>query len=229
MRPISSPILVFDVNETLLDLSAFDPLFARHFGDAGVRREWFSQVLLLAFANTISGAYVDFGAVAKAALDVVQTRHQRPLSDEARAQILGTIRQLSPHPDVDAGLRQLRDAGLRLVTLTNSTAQTVEAQLTHAGLRHYFERVFSADAVRRLKPAPEPYRMVAHELGVGTDSLLLVAAHAWDVGGAISAGCEAAFIARPGQVLDALTPTPTYVAADLNDLIRQIIRQERGS
>ena len=222
----SSPILVFDVNETLLDLSAFDPLFARHFGDARVRKEWFSQVLLIAFASTISGSYADFGAVAKAALDVVQARHQQQLPDEARSQILGTIRQLLPHPDVDAGLRQLRDAGLLLVTLTNSTAPVAEAQLTHAGLRHYFERVFSADAVRRLKPAPEPYRMVAGELGVGTGSLLLVAAHAWDVGGAISAGCGAAFIERPGQVLDPLTPKPTYVATDLNDLARQILRQE---
>src|SRR3990172_10574642 len=100
-----------------------------------------------------------FVPVAKAALDVVQARHARSLSDEARSQILGTIRRLSPHPDVEGGLRQLRDAGLRLVTLTNSTAQVAEAQLTHAGLRHCFEHVFSADTVRRLKPAPEPYRM----------------------------------------------------------------------
>jgi len=36
---------VFDVNETLLDLSALDPRFERVFGDASVRREWFMQML----------------------------------------------------------------------------------------------------------------------------------------------------------------------------------------
>lgn len=219
------PILVFDVNETLLDLSALDPLFERYLGDARVRKEWFSQVLLIAFAHTISGPYADFGAVANAALDVVQARHHRQVADDARSHILGTLRRLSPHPDAEGGLRRLRDGGLRLVTLTNSTVQVAEAQLAHAGLRHHFEHVFSADAVRRLKPAPEPYRMVAGELGVETASLLLVAAHAWDVGGALGAGCRAAFIQRPGQVLDALTPTPAYVATDLHELADQLLRQ----
>ncbi len=77
-----------------------------------------------------------------------------------------------------------------------------DTQLTNAGLRHYFEHVFSADSVHRFKPAPEPYRMVANKLGVGTESLLLVAAHSWDIAGAMKAGCDAAFLARSGQVLD---------------------------
>ena len=217
-------ILVFDVNETLLDLSAFDAPFEQYFGDAVVRREWFSQMLLIASATTITGAYADFGTIGRAALEVVERRHQRRLTDEQRSELLGTISRLSPHPDVDTGLRRLQDGGQRLVTLTNSTVPVVEAQLTHAALRGYFERVFSADAVRRLKPAPEPYRMVARELGAGIDDLVLVAAHAWDIAGAMSAGCRAAFIERPGQFLDALTPRPTYMAKDLGDLADQILR-----
>ncbi|MDQ3655068.1 MAG: haloacid dehalogenase type II, partial [Chloroflexota bacterium] len=38
-------VIVFDVNETLLDVGALDPLFVRMFGDATVRREWFGQML----------------------------------------------------------------------------------------------------------------------------------------------------------------------------------------
>jgi 2-haloacid dehalogenase len=33
--------LVFDVNETLLDVAALDPLFERLFGDSRARVEWF--------------------------------------------------------------------------------------------------------------------------------------------------------------------------------------------
>lgn len=216
-------ILVFDVNETLLDLAAFDPPFERYFGSAAVRREWFSQMLLIAFATTITETYADFGTIGRSALTVVERRHRLSLSDEQRSEVLGTIRQLAPHPEVEGALRRLRDGGLRLVTLTNSTELVVEAQLAHAGLRHYFERAFSADSVRRLKPAPEPYVMAAQELGVGTDDLVLVAAHAWDIAGAITAGCRAAFIERPDQFLDPLTPRPTYVARDLNDLADQVV------
>lgn len=221
------PILVFDVNESLLDLAALDPHFEQNFGNVAVRKEWFSQVLQMAFVTAITGAYSDFSTIGKAALDVIEQRHQKPLSPQQRSLILETMRKLPPHPDAKDGLEWLRDGGLRLVALTNSPPEMVDTQLRSAGLRPYFERVFSADSVRRFKPAPEPYRMAARELGVGTDSLLLVAAHSWDIAGAMRAGCGGAFLARPGQVLDALTPKPNFIAPDLRDLARQILGAAR--
>jgi hypothetical protein len=35
------PIIVFDVNETLLDLDSLDPVFARIFNDPAAMRLWF--------------------------------------------------------------------------------------------------------------------------------------------------------------------------------------------
>jgi 2-haloacid dehalogenase len=78
-------------------------------------------------------------------------------------------------------LQRLRDAGLRLASLTNSTEQVARAQLEHAGLIDLFELVLSADTVGRLKPAPEPYLMAAERLGVAIGEIRLVAAHAWDI------------------------------------------------
>ena len=97
------------------------------------------------------------------------------------------------------------------------------AQLEHAGLIGAFEAVLSADAVRRLKPAPEPYRMAADRLGVDPGEVLLVAAHAWDVAGALRAGCQAAFVARPGKVLDPLADRPGLVVADLDELADRLL------
>jgi 2-haloacid dehalogenase len=141
------------------------------------------------------------------------------LSDQDRQHILGGMRQLPPHPEVRKSLERLRDAGLRLATLTNSPPQVAEAQLTNAGLRGYLrgylEQALSADAVRRLKPAPTPYHMAAERLGVPTREIRLIAAHAWDVAGALRAGCAAAFVARPGKVLGPLVERPDVVGADL--------------
>lgn len=75
--------------------------------------------------------------------------------------------------------------------------------------------MYSADEVRTLKPAPEPYRMVAERTGVPIGSVRLVAAHGWDIAGALAAGCRAAFVARPGAVLYANGPQPDVVASDL--------------
>jgi 2-haloacid dehalogenase len=219
-------VCVFDVNETLLDLKALDPHFERIFGDAGVRQSWFLQVLQSAFLATITDTYSDFGAIGAAALDMTAGRQGVRISDEDRQAILGGMRELPPHPEVPAALDMLRDAGLRLATLTNNTAEVAEAQLGNAGLSDRFEEILSADTVRRLKPAPEPYRAAAKALGVETSQVRLVAAHAWDVAGAMRAGCAAAFVARPGMVLDPLAEPPDVVGANLTAVAASIIAAE---
>ena len=221
-------ICVFDVNETLLDLGALDVHFERAFGDPGVRRIWFSQLLQSALVATITGAYSDFGEVGGAALEMVAEREGVDLSDEEKQQILGGMRELPPHPEVVESLSRLREAGLRLATLTNSTRQVAEGQMENSGLRDYFEQILSADDVRRLKPAPEPYRMAAESLGVEVAGIRLVAAHAWDVAGALRAGCAAAFVARPGMVLDPLVKRPDVVGADLREVAKRILEAEKA-
>lgn len=219
-------VIVFDVTETLLDLAAMDEHFKRVFGDAAARQQWFVQMLQSAFVATITDAYTDFGSIGRAALDMVAARRQIALSNEQRQEILGTMRTLPPHPDVKDGLESLRSAGLRLVALTNSTSATAEAQLSHAGLRGYFERVFSVEVVKRFKPATEVYRMVARELGMGEERLRLVAAHDWDVTGALRAGLQAAFVARPGNVLNPLDERPDIVGRDLREIAPRIIERD---
>src|SRR5437879_13691914 len=132
-------------------------------------------------------------------------------------------RKLPPHPDVRDGLERLRSAGLRLVTLTNSTEQVAQEQMKNAGLSEYFERIFSADTVRRLKPAPEPYRMVAGRLGVDIGQTRLIAAHSWDIAGALHAGCATAFIHRTGMVLDPLFEGPAVVGAERHEVADRIL------
>src|SRR5260370_37913252 len=114
-----------------------------------------------------------------------------------RQEILDGVTKLPAHSDVSDGLGKLQRAGARMVTLTNSTPEEAELQLTNAGLRPYFLRVLSADSVRRLKPAPEPYQMAARDLGITTTSLTLMATHPWDIAAAAAAGFATAFLARP--------------------------------
>jgi FMN phosphatase YigB (HAD superfamily) len=94
-----------------------------------------------------------------------------------------------------------------------------------------FDRLFndasvqtlSADVVRRLNPAPEPYRMATERQGVPIQEIRLVAAHAWDIAGTLNAGCAAAFVARPGQVLDPLGARPDIVGSDLHEVAERIL------
>jgi 2-haloacid dehalogenase len=222
-------VQVFDVNETLLDLAAMDPHFQRIFGDAGVRVTWFTQMIQSALVPTVTGAYHPFGAHAMAALEMTAERAGVELGDGDRETVAAQLGQLAPHPEVAGALRRPRGAGLRLAALTNSTEPVARAQLAHAGLLDVFELVLSADTVRRLKPAPEPYLMAAERLGVTVGEVRLIAAHAWDVAGAARAGCSAAFVARPGKVLDPLVERPDIIGADLVEVADAILAVEGDS
>jgi 2-haloacid dehalogenase len=220
-------VQVFDVNETLLDLAAMDPHFQRIFGDPGVRVTWFSQMISSALVATVTGAYHPFGDHAMAALEMTAEQAGVKLAEGDKQAVAAQLRQLPAHPEVTGALRRLRGDGLRLAALTNSTEQVARAQLAHAGLIDLFELVLSADTVGRLKPAPEPYVMAAERLGVAVDQVRLIAAHAWDVAGAASAGCATAFVARPGKVLDPLVERPGMVGADLAEVADAILAVER--
>ena len=129
-------------------------------------------------------------------------------------------------PDVRPALERLTGAGFRLAALTNSTEKTAKAQLENAGLDKLMERVLSADAVQRYKPAREAYRYAAMELKIEPDELRLVAAHGWDVAGALKAGCKAAFVARPEKALNPKGAKPDIVGRDLREVAEQIIAKD---
>ncbi len=222
-------VCVFDVIETMLDLRELDPHFQRVFGDVAARQEWFQQLLQSALVVTVTNAYTGFGEIGKAALNMTAERRGVTLEDHERQQILGVVRQLPPHPDVRPGLELLRDAGYRLAALTNSTADVAVAQLSHAGLSDYFEQILSVDAIRHFKPAPQVYHMAAERLDVPIQHVRLIAAHAWDVAGAQRAGCAAAFVARPGKVLDPLAERPDVVGPDVQTVAQRIIEIESNT
>jgi len=216
-------VQVFDVNETLLDLAGLDPHFERVFGDAGMRRAWFQQMIQSALVATVTGAYSTFGAIGLAALTMTAEQAGVELREEDRDAVAAELRRLPAHPEVPGALERLHRSGFRLAALTNSTEEVARAQLEHAGIIGWFEQVLSADMVQRLKPAPEPYLLAAGRLGVPVGEVRLVAAHAWDLAGAARAGCATAFVARPGKVLDPLAEPPDVVGADLDEVADRIL------
>src|SRR5919106_6232128 len=127
-------VCVFDVNETLLDLGALDPEFERIFGDTSTRQAWFGQFLTSWLTAMVTGVYQEFGTIGGSALEMVAERQGVNLSDEDKQQILGGMQELPPHPEVEASLSRLREAGIRLATLTNSTQQVADEQIVNSGL-----------------------------------------------------------------------------------------------
>lgn len=220
-----TPIIVFDVNETLLDITTLEPLFDRVFGDPSALREWFAQLILYSQTMTLAGLYTPFGGLGAGTLRMVASIHGVTIADRDIEELKERMGTMPAHGDVVPALTRLKEAGFRLVTLTNSAGATAPTPLERAGLGGFFEHAFSVEAVRKFKPAPETYRQVAAEMGVETSALCLVACHLWDTIGAQAAGCRGALVTRPwNAVLPAAeVPVPDLVAADLTELAGRIV------
>lgn len=221
-------IIVFDVNETLLDIDTLTPLFTRVFGKQRVLREWFAQLVLYSQTMTLSGLYTPFGELGVGALQMVADIRQVTLTDADINEFKERMSALPAHSDAAPALTRLRDAGFRLVTLTNSASSASPTPLEKAGLSQYFEQHFSIETVSKFKPAPDTYQLVADTLAVDTSDLCLVACHLWDTIGAQAAGCRGAFLTRPyNAMLNAPNVlVPDLIASDLSTLADQIISKK---
>ncbi|EXI90897.1 MAG: Haloacetate dehalogenase H-2 [Candidatus Accumulibacter regalis] len=222
-------IIVFDVNETLLDITTLEPLFDRVFGDRSVLREWFAQLILYSQTMTLSGLYTPFGELGVGSLRMVASIHGVSVAAGDIDELKKRMNTMPAHADVVPALSRLRDAGFRLVTLTNSASASSPTPLERAGIGGFFEQSFSVESVRRFKPAPETYRLVAEQLGVETSDLCLVACHLWDTIGAQAAGCRGALVTRPHNAIlpAAEVPVPDVIASELTDLADQLVQRWR--
>ena len=221
-KPVST--IVFDVNETLLDITTLEPLFQRLFGDAGVLREWFAELILYSQTVTLSNFYTPFGDLAGGVLRMVGENKHVAVQDSDIAELKSLIGSMPTYADVKPALKKLREAGFTLVTLTNSAPSPSPTPLEKAGIATFFDTHFSVAEVGKFKPHPATYEMVADSLGVDTLDLCMVACHLWDTIGAQSVGCQGAFIERPhNSVLKAPNvPRPDFISNDLSDLADQI-------
>lgn len=220
------PTIVFDVNETLLDLSVLDKYFARFFGDVHVRGAWFQQVLQTALVTTILGTSqeFDFGKIGRIALEMTAKRYDVMLSDEEAEMIVSTMSALAPYPEVETGIKRLYEAGYRLAALTNSPQAAAEKKLDAAGLAKYMDKIMSVQSVGKFKPAIEVYQMAQQQLGETVDNLWMVAAHDWDVAGAMNAGWHGVFIARPGKVHHERLLKPDIVGNDMTAIVDKLLQ-----
>ena len=223
------PLIVFDVNETVLDLETMNPTFARIFGDRGAMRLWFANLIMYSAALTVAGCYVPFTDIGGAVMKMLADTKGIKITDADKKELTEKFSTMPPHAEVPAALRKLRSAGFRLFTLTDNLLEVQTRQLTHGGIVDLFERRFSADGVKHHKPSREAYGYVEKELGSRPSDMCLIACHTWDTLGAVAAGWQAALIKRAGNDVLGVGPQPHIVGNDLNDVADQLIARHKAA
>ncbi len=216
-------VVVFDVNETLSDMTPM----AQRFADVGapplLAKVWFAGLLRDGFALTAAGGQQTFAAIGESVLrDLLPDVELNRDVDDAVGHILDGFLELPIHPDIVDGVRALRGAGLRLVTLTNGSTGVADRLLTTAGIRDEFEALLSVDDAPAWKPAAASYEYAARVCGTRLAEMLLVAVHPWDINGAASVGMATAWLNRSGRAYPSHFAAPDHNVRALTDLLSRL-------
>lgn len=215
-------VLLFDVNETLLNLATLQASVNKVLMDEEGARQWFTTMLHYSLVLTVSGRFRPFPEVGAAALQMLAGQRQISLGDAEARQALEPMKSATAHADVRPGLEALRRAGFRMAALTNSTCEGVRAQLEGAGLAEFFQRQLSVETIRKYKPHRDVYTWAAEQMQAQPADCMLVAAHPWDVAGAAWSGMRTAFLTRAGAQPFPLAPAPEIEALDMTELAARL-------
>jgi len=220
--------VLFDINETVLDLASLMPRFATALGDQALARTWFVMLLHTSTVCALTGVKTGFAELASVMLDKIATLHDRTISDEDRGQILGDFASLRPHADVQPTLQRLQSSGYRTVAFSNSSSSLVTKQIANSGLAENFDIVISVEEAGGFKPDSKVYKFAAARLDRPIRDLRLIAAHDWDTHGAMVAGMSAAYIDRSGAPYHPLYRRPRIQSTNMVSVIEQIIAADAG-
>src|SRR6202034_3447669 len=99
------PLIVFDVNETLLDLETMEPTFQRIFGDKGAMRLWFAVLILYSAALTVAGCSVPFTDIGTAGMKMLADTRGIKIGDSDKKDLTEKFSTMPPHPEDPAALR----------------------------------------------------------------------------------------------------------------------------
>ncbi len=217
-------VLFFDVNETLLDLGPLKKSVAAALGGKeNLVTLWFTTMLQYSLVMTTGNRYKDFGEIGAATLTMVAANNNIDLDEKDAKEAISPIKSLPPHPEVKQALENLRAENFKLVSLTNSSNEAVRTQFENAGLIKLFDEMLSIEDIGKYKPHHDTYNWASRKMGIKPEESMLIAAHGWDIAGALWANWRAAFVSRPGKQLFPLAPLPEIIEPDLEQVADKIL------
>jgi len=216
---MNHPAYVFDAYGTLFDVHAAVRRHASSIGADGqlLSEIWRAKQLEYSWVRTLMGDYRDFWKLTEDALDFALRKV--PTADpNLRPALLDAYWTLDCYPEVPAVLRELKASGARLAILSNGSSAMLEAAVRSAALDGIIDEVFSADAIRRFKTAPEIYDLVATAWRLYPEAVSFQSSNRWDIAGAKRFGFRTVWINRAGHPDEYPDMPPDAVLPSLNGL-----------
>lgn len=215
---LKQTIVLFDINETVLNLRILEPKFKARFGHELFLNTWFATLLHTSTVSIVTNVKTDFAILSELTLNALASKLGIELSIEESNDILSAFANLPPHEDIKPALTKLRGAGFKVVAFSNSSQNLIKKQINNAGLNECFDEVISVEEADTFKPCFDAYQFASQKLKCDVNNMRLVATHDWDTHGALCAGLKAAYINRTRSIYN-----PLYRKPDINELTMEAI------
>jgi 2-haloacid dehalogenase len=184
---------------------------------------WRTRQFEYTWLRTLSGSYVDFAKVTGDALLVAARSLGLESNGAQRQRLVDAYLNLQPWPDTEETLRQLNEAGVRVIALANFSPKMLEANTQHAGLRPRFEALVSTDDAQRYKPDPRAYQLGLDRLSLSKQDVLFAAFAGWDAAGAKTFGYPTMWVNRMHQPAEELGVEADRSSPDLRGLLEYVL------
>ena len=217
-------IIFFDVVETVFSLAPLADKLTELDLPVGSDKLFFAQLLRDAFALSASGIFHTFPDIAKGTLTVMLHSLGHEVNETTLKEILGTFSRLPAHKDVKLALEKIKSTNCQAVFLTNGSRTNTENLVRNNGIEHLVDDIISVEDFNIWKPQTELYRQAALKHSCAPENALLVAAHAWDIAGAIRAGFHGIWIQRQELLYHPLMSKPDDQVTNLVDAVDRAIK-----
>lgn len=213
------PLLLFDVNETLLDLSPLKNKINSALENEQASSVWFSKLLHYSLVETLCDQYHDFSKIGIAVFEMIQENFGKSYDHNQIVEILSPISKLPPHEDVPAALQDLNERSFELVAFSNGKPDVLNDQLNNADISKYFHKIISVEGCKKYKPHADTYHYAMEMAGRrDKENTYMVAAHGWDIAGAANAGLKTIFVERKNKRIYPLASKPIHSIKDLTEI-----------
>jgi len=217
---VTAPVraLVFDAYGTLFDPFAVkiraEELFPGN--GAALSQIWRAKQLEYSWLRTLMGRYEHFWKITEDALIFSCRTLKLSCAEHQRKQLMQVYLTLPAFPEVKPALEKL--SHLALSILSNGTPEMLSPLIAANNMAHFFEHIFSVDALQMYKPRPEVYQHAVASLGIPKEAIGFVSSNYWDIAGATSFGFRTYWLNRSATVADELGVNPAVTLQTLSDL-----------
>ena len=211
-------LVIFDANSVASEVEKVFPGKSREFVSV-----WRNKQFEYCFLRSITDSYEDFYKVTGDALDFTATQMHLQLTPDSRQQLLNAYMHLTPWPDAISGLKQLKAAGVRIITISNFTPTMLRANADNAGISDLFDELVSTDVNHTFKPDPRAYQLGIDHLQLRKDEIVFAAFGSWDAYGATRFGFTTVWVNRFNLPAERLGAVPDRTTNNMQDLVEFVL------